>query len=307
MNSFQALYTIRAVEMCIQEHYHEDQMKTPMHMSMGQEHIPVGVLSAVGDRAMTFCSYRSHAPYLARTNDVEGFFKEMYGLWSHSGSPNGGRAGSMHISNSALGHYLSSGIVASQIPIAVGAAHAAKMAGNGKISVVFFGDGATNEGIFWESINLACLMQLPIIFVCSDNFYAVHAHRDERNGYGSLSEVLRGFYLSYIPGEDTNVDTVIHESARAVDAALSGVPAFIHWDCWRYLEHVGVRGDYDAGYRKSLAYDYWNNIDPIRMEYEKLLRHGYVPQRLDTAMEIIDIRVRAAALAAKEEHEGMST
>ena len=303
MSNFEKLYLIRCVEQAIQKYYHEDQMKTPMHMSMGQEHIPVGVLSAVGDRAMVFNSYRSHAPYLAQTDDVEGFFLEMYGLPT---GRNGGYAGSMHISYSERGHYLSSGIVASQIPIAVGAAQAAKMQKTDKIAVVFFGDGATNEGVFWESINLACLMQLPVIFVCSDNQYAVHTHRRDRNGHWSLGEILQRYYLTYIHGDSTDINDVVRDSARAIDSALSGAPAFIHWDCWRYLEHVGINGDYDAGYRTKLSYDYWNKIDPVRIAYEKVA-HWYSASTVEAAMVIIENRVQAAILAAKKEYERMHT
>lgn len=294
---FRQMYTIRAVESYIIKHYHEDEMKTPMHMSYGQEHIPVGILAAVGDRAQTFCSYRSHATYLARTDDVEGFFLEMYG---RSSGPNRGRAGSMHITNSALGHYLSSGIVAEQIPIAVGAAFAAKYNNTDKIPVVFFGDGATNEGVFWESINLACLMRLPIIFVCEDNGYAVHTSKRQRNGYDWLDRIISGFDLRVISSSSTDVDYLKQAGLEALQNAEQDIPTFIHWQCYRYLEHVGIAHDYDAGYRDRRELALWYKEDWIIERSAKLQSCGISTDTIDDMVREIELRVESAALAALE-------
>ena len=135
---YRKMYLIRAVEEAIQEEYDNDEMKTPMHMSMGSEFISAAVLTALGDRAQVFSSYRSHAPFLARTDDVGTFFAEMYGK---RGGTSEGKGGSMHLALPDKGFMYSSGIVASCIPVAVGAAYANKVKRNGKIAVVFFGDG----------------------------------------------------------------------------------------------------------------------------------------------------------------------
>lgn len=134
---YKKLYLIRRSEELIIKHYPQDEMKTPMHMSMGQEAISAGVCHALGLEGQVFSSYRSHAVFLARTGDTDRFFAELYGKESGTAQ---GKAGSMHLAAPEMGHLCSSGIVASCIPIAVGVAFANKRKRNGQISCVFLGD-----------------------------------------------------------------------------------------------------------------------------------------------------------------------
>src|SRR3989338_4702030 len=159
---YRKLYLIRCAEERIIKHYPEDEMKTPMHMSMGQEAVAVGVCHALGPHDQIFASYRSHAAFLTRTGDLEKFFGELYGRVSGTAA---GKAGSMHVSSPERGHLCSSAIVASYLPVAVGAAFANKQKDNGGVTCAFFGDGALDEGAFWESLNVACVMRLPVLFV----------------------------------------------------------------------------------------------------------------------------------------------
>ena len=151
---YKKMYLIRACEEAIIREYNNDGMKTPMHMSMGSEHISSAICLALGDRAQVFSSYRSHAPFIARTEDTDQFFLEMYG---RKESVVGGRGGSMHLCYPEKGFIMSSAVVASQISVACGYAWANKQKKNDKVVVVFFGDGAIEEGGFWESLNIACL------------------------------------------------------------------------------------------------------------------------------------------------------
>jgi len=297
MKLLKTLFTIREVESYISAHYRENEMKTPMHMSMGNEHIATGVLHPLAERAIVFNSYRSHAPFLARTDDVAGFFLEMYGKgWG----PNSGRAGSMHITEPDFGHFLSSGIVAAQIPIAVGAAFAEKYNKTNRIAVVFFGDGATNEGVFWESINLACLYRVPIIFVCEDNDLAVHTRKIQRNGYaGSLVSIIGNFFISTFTGESTDVDEVVAVTEQAVKSVEAGIPAFIHWKYYRYLEHVGVNSDLDKDYRSVDEYCKWVNIDSLSVRHAKLLNSGISSAMIRELQDSVVERVKTAAQIAR--------
>ena len=171
---FKSLYLARRSEEYIVKHYPENLMRTPMHMSMGQEFVCVGVCSALEGKADVFASYRSHAAFLAQTHDTDRFFSELYGRTSGTGE---GKGGSMHLAAPDQGHILSSGVVATQIPVAVGAAFANRQLGTGRTAVVFFGDGACDAGVFWESVNAASLFRLPVLFVCEDNGYAVDTPR----------------------------------------------------------------------------------------------------------------------------------
>jgi len=295
---------IREAETFIASHYFEDEMKTPMHMSMGSEHISTGILHTLGSRAIVFNSYRSHAPYLVYTEDLIGFFGEMYGT---AAGPNEGRSGSMHITNPDFGHFLSSGIVAAQIPVAVGAAYAEQTKCTDRIAVVFFGDGATNEGDFWESINLACLYHLPILFICEDNDLAVHTRKSSRNGYRDLLDILMQFNLSTFEGENTDIRYVIDATERAIQSIEAGIPALIRWRYHRYLEHVGVRGDYDQGYRSLDEYISWSDKDPI-MARVRDLHEGGVPMNAINALHqsVVDM-VRQSAKEAKSQDRDYDT
>ena len=150
---YKKLYLIRRAEEKIREHYSEDEMKTPMHMSMGEEAIVVGVLEAAGKKSQAFGTYRSHALYLAKTGESDMFFAEMYGK---AAGPAKGKAGSMHIALPDAGVMMTSAVVGTTIPVALGAALANAYLKNKRVVVSFFGDGAVNEGVFWESLNFAC-------------------------------------------------------------------------------------------------------------------------------------------------------
>src|SRR3990167_9213033 len=136
---FRSLFLARRSEEYIVKHYPVNRMRTPMHMSMGQEFVSVGVCQALEGKADVFASYRSHAAFLAQTHDTDRFFSELYGRTSGTGE---GKGGSMHLAAPDQGHMLSSGVVATQIPVAVGAAFANLRLDTGRMAVAFFGDGA---------------------------------------------------------------------------------------------------------------------------------------------------------------------
>jgi pyruvate dehydrogenase E1 component alpha subunit len=285
------MYLIREAEQYIIDHYAEDEMRCPMHMSRGQEHIAAGVISAVGDWAMVFGSYRSHAAYLARTDDLTGFFAELYGKPQ---GPNGGRAGSMHIDSQALGYWYSSGIVAAQIPLAVGAAWAFKQAKSDQVTVVFFGDGAVDEGAFWESLNLACVLRVPVLFVLEDNGLAVHSRTVRRWGHGRHLSLLCDFNVCHEEAHGTDARKVRDVAADVLHQMdQTGRPGFLVTECCRYLEHVGINEDYDDGYRTRPELDAWLVDDPVAiMRAAVAVGDGFTLALLE---ESIQERVRETA------------
>jgi len=283
---YRKLYLIRACEQKIVEHYFEDEMKTPMHMSMGAEAISVGICQALKAEDHVFGTYRSHALFLAKTGDTGDFFAEMYGKDTSSLK---GKGGSMHLCSPDYGFMGASAIVASAIPVAAGCAFANKRANNGKLVAVFFGDGAVDEGCFWESFNAACLMKLPILFVCEDNGLAVHNPKSARRGYSSLTDIVSRF--DCIAREDRTTDVeAIYELTTAVIEAMRNEqkPGFLRLEYFRYLEHVGVCQDFDAGYRSVEEFEEWVKIDPIAVQRKKLQNLGCQTdniERLETEIE----------------------
>src|SRR5437667_5409048 len=174
---YRELLRIRRVEEEIARVYPSDKIISPVHLSIGQEAVSVGVCQALGPQDIVFGTYRSHACYLAKGGSLRGMIAELYGKATGMAK---GKAGSMHLVDPVVGVMGASAIVASTIPQAVGYALALQMAGERRVVVAFFGDGATEEGVFYESLNFAALWRLPILFVCENNFYAIHSRQADR-------------------------------------------------------------------------------------------------------------------------------
>ncbi|MFH0731799.1 MAG: thiamine pyrophosphate-dependent dehydrogenase E1 component subunit alpha [Candidatus Omnitrophota bacterium] len=295
---YKKLYLIRRSEEKIVEHYHEDEMKTPMHMSMGEEAITVGVCHALKKEGQVFSTYRSHAAYLAKTQDFDNFFAEMYGKDTALLK---GKGGSMHLCAPDCGFMGTSAITGSIIPVAVGAAFANKRKKNGKIVAVFFGDGAIDEGVFWESLNVACLMKLPILFVCEDNGLAVHAPVSKRQGFNSITDIVSKFNCHVFGEKTTDVESIYKLACEAIGLINSTLqPCFLHLKYYRYLEHVGVNKDFNAGYRSKDEFEEWYRVDPIKLQREKLKGIGYKEDEIKSFEIEIDNQITNAVLKAKE-------
>ena len=268
---YKKLYLIRRAEELIIKHYKEIEMKTPMHMSMGEEAIVVGVVAALAKKDQVFGTYRSHGLYLTKTDGADKFFAELYGKVTGSQR---GKAGSMHLASPENGMMLTSAAVGTTIPAAVGAALANKFLKNRSIVASFFGDGAIGEGVFWESLNFACLKKLPILFVLEDNNFAIHSPLRERIGYGSITEVVSQFYCHVGASDTTDVFEIYRITSDMIKKMKrSGRPGFLHLKYYRYLEHVGVAEDFHFGYRSRQEFLKWKKVDPVSSARKYLLKN----------------------------------
>ena len=298
LDLYKKLYLARRAEEKICQHYMEDEMKTPMHMSMGGEAIAVGVCHALKAKDQVFGTYRSHAMYLAKTQKIEDFFAEMYGKDTALLK---GKGGSMHMCAPDSGFIGTSAIVASNIPVAVGAAFANTRRGNGKIVAVFFGDGATDEGVFWESLNVACLMKLPVLFVCEDNGFAVHTPTSKRHGHASITDIVSKFNCNVIKETTTDAEVIYQLTQKAIKLLKTNqVPCFMHFRYYRYLEHVGIDEDFDAGYRSKEEFVEWYKKDPINLQRRKLLQQGIKEGEIIKFEREIDNQINKSLRLAKE-------
>lgn len=273
-------------------------MKTPMHMSMGAEAISVGVCEALASQDQVFGTYRSHALYLAKTENTDDFFAELYGKETALLK---GKGGSMHLCSPEHGFMGTSAIVASIIPVAVGCAFANKRANNGKMVAVFFGDGAIEEGVFWESLNLACLMKLPMLFVCEDNGLAVHTSKAQRQGFDSITKVVSKFNCLVYEAETIDAEAIYnltHQAIKQVNTQLK--PAFLRIEYFRYLEHVGVNEDFDAGYRRRDEFERWLSEDPVALQRKKLEALGWTQGAIEEVESQINEKVSRSFRKAQE-------
>jgi 2-oxoisovalerate dehydrogenase E1 component len=245
---YRSVYRIRRVEEEIARVYPSDKIKSPVHLSIGQEAVSVGVCEALRADDVVFGTYRSHAYYLAHHGDLKKMMAELYGKATGCAK---GKGGSMHLVDAAHGVMGASAVVGTTIPNAVGYAYAIKLQKKDAIVVSFFGDGATDEGVFHESLNFAALKQLPLIFVCENNGYAIHTHLLQRHKDANLCERVRAYG---IPAEQigNNDILVIYERAKAAVSELRARqrgPFFLECLTYRWKEHVGPNDDFHLGYR----------------------------------------------------------
>ena len=300
---YRTLYLVRGAEEAVQRHYPEDGMKTPVHLSIGQESIAVGVCDTLRPDDRILATYRSHAVYLARTGDLDGFFAELYGRVTGVAH---GKAGSMHLASPEHGLLATSAVVATTLPLALGAAFAARLRGSGARVVVFFGDGAVDEGVFWETLNFACLRGLPILFVCEDNGLAIHSRAEERHGYDAIARVVERFRCHVMASETTHpleIAQLAAEGLRRMEA--SGQPAFLHLRCYRYVEHVGIAEDrsLDRPYRPEAEFRHWKGRDAVPLVRRDLLEGGLGEDALAEIERTIDARIaEAVQTAARAAH-----
>ena len=230
---------IRRVEEEICERYKKQQMRCPVHLSIGQEAIAVGACHHLHAADSVFSTHRCHAHYLAKGGGLLAMALEIHGK---VGGCQDGRGGSMHLNDKAV-NVMSIPIVASAIPLAVGAAMANKIDGNGNIVVCLFGDAAVEEGVFHESLNFASLMQLPIIFVCENNQYSVDTHISKRQPKQDLQKYAMR-HLVHPANITGDVFYIAEKFKEIISEVRKGMPFFAVFDTQRSHVHCGVEKEF---------------------------------------------------------------
>ena len=252
---------IRRIEERIIDIYPSDLIQSPLHLSIGQEALAVGVCANLTQADQIFTTYRSHAYYLAKGGNINGFFAELMG---RSTGCCQGKGGSMHLADSSVNFMGTSAIVASTLPHAVGAAYANKLKGNSNLVVCISGDGASDAGIYHESINFAALHKLPIIFVIEDNGLAVHTTKAERQAFDLIAHATTYNLLTFNLEETHSPQVVANFMEKVIeDVRTQGKAAWVRLKAFRYKEHVGVGEDFNVGYRSKAEYEAWLALDPI--------------------------------------------
>jgi TPP-dependent pyruvate/acetoin dehydrogenase alpha subunit len=273
---YKALYRIRRVEEEIAAVYPSDKIKSPVHLSIGQEAVSVGVCEALRPDDVVFGSYRSHALYLAKGGNLRRMIAELYGKADGCAK---GKGGSMHLIDTRARVMGASAVVGTTIPQAVGFAYAVKLQRKDSVVASFFGDGAVDEGVFYESLNFAALKALPIIFVCENNRYAIHTHQSKRQKLDNICERARaqGMPAEQIPNND--VQRIYERISQSVGRLRAGSPGPFFFECltYRLKEHVGPNDDFQLGYRPREEAEVWLRTDPIeqlRAHFDPVERRG---------------------------------
>jgi TPP-dependent pyruvate/acetoin dehydrogenase alpha subunit len=258
---YRTMYLIRHVEERIVEIYPSDDIKSPVHLAIGQESVAVGVCASLRPDDVLFGTYRSHAVYLAKGGDLRAFWAELYGKATGCAK---GKGGSMHVVDVAHGFMGTSAVVGTNIAQAVGYAYAARLRRTGQVVVAVFGDGATEAGAFHESLNVAQLRQLPILFVCENNGLAIHTRQAARQ---ARDDIWQRAELYGIPSErldSPEVERVYERASARVDEVRRGDgPRFLEVKTYRWRQHVGPSVDWALGYRDESEAEPWMRADEL--------------------------------------------
>jgi TPP-dependent pyruvate/acetoin dehydrogenase alpha subunit len=258
---YSSLRLIRRTEEEIARIYPSDKIKSPVHLSIGQESVSVGVCDALQKDDVMSATYRGHAAYLAKGGNINQMFAELYGK-STGGA--GGKAGSMHLVDMKAGVLGMSAVVGTTIPVAAGYALAMKRENQGRVTACFFGDGATEEGVFSETLNFAALHKLPILFICENNGFAIHSPLSNRWAKEALCERVRTYSIPTFEIGDANVFTIRQTAEAALKSIRAGEgPQFMECKTYRWREHVGPGEDYDDNYRSRDELSFWQKNDPV--------------------------------------------
>ena len=274
---------IRRVEETIADGIISKEIRCPCHLYIGQEAVAVGVCSCLRPDDFVFSTHRSHGHYLAKGGDLQRLMAEVF---CRESGCSGGWGGSMHVIDMAVGLPGSSAIVAGTIPLAVGAALAFATCGEDRVAVAFFGDGATNEGVFYESLNFAALRRLPVVFVCENNLYSTHMPIERCLADTDIAAKASVFGLPGDKVDGNDVLAVADVAFTAVERARAGEgPTLVECLTYRWRGHVGPSFDVERGLRSQADLDAWLHRCPVNILEQRLIEGG-----LATAVDLSSLR-----------------
>lgn len=266
----------------------------PVHLYSGEEAIAVGISAHLNHRDNIFGNHRSHGHYLAKGGSLKGMIAEIY---CREEGCSKGRGGSMHLIDPEVGMLGSAPIVAGTISLSLGAALAAKNRKDKSVAVAYFGDGATGEGVLFESMNFAALKKLPLLFVCENNLYSTHMSIDEIRTNRNISEIARSFDMKSYKIEGNDLAEVYDVAKEAIEYMREGFgPVFIEALTYRQRGHVGPDDNIQGSHtdiRPAEEVKMWLDKDPIKQFEKYLEQDGQVSSgELSTIREEIKNQVK---------------
>jgi len=301
INLYRSSIRIRLVEEAIAEKYSEKNMRCPTHLSIGQEAVSAAYGLNVLENDFAISTHRAHAHYLAKGGSLNAMIAEIYGKSSGCSK---GKGGSMHLIDRSVNFMGSSAIVGNSIPVGVGIGLSIKLNKTQQISTVFLGDGSTEEGVFFESINFASLKNLPVLFICENNLYSVYSpmsvRQPEHRDNCKIVEAM-GIKSKKVNGYD------IVESSKVFNLAFKEIrknskPQYLEFSTYRWREHCGPNFDNDIGYRTEDEFNRWKSNDPIQFLYQKIISSDKnFKQELDEIKHDIIEEIKQAFLNAEND------
>lgn len=280
LDLYRSLVTIRFAEESFVPVILDGTVRCPVHLYSGEEAVAVGLCKALDVTDYVFGSHRSHGHFLAKGGGVNEMVAEVY--CRESGCARG-RGGSMHLIDTSKGMLGAAPIVAGTISLAVGAALAAQIRGDGRVAVSFFGDGATGEGVLAESMNFAALRKLPMIFACENNLYSTHMPISEIRVTNPIADLAAPFGMRAYSLDGNDLVACYEASVEAVAACRRGDgPVFMEFKTYRMRGHVGPNDNIQGSLtdiRPAAEIEFWRGRDPIEIFSAVAIETGRVTEQ----------------------------
>ena len=249
-------------------------MSASVHSSAGQEAVPTGICAHLTDDDYIGSTHRGHGHCIAKGVDPKTMMAELFG---RSTGNNKGKGGSMHIADMSKGMLGTNGVVAASVPLAVGAGLTSKLKNLGRVAVAFFGDGGANQGVLHESMNLASVWKLPVIFCCENNGYAESTPVEYALSTANVSDRAAGYDMPGINVDGMDVFAVYDAAGQAVARARAGEgPSLLECRTYRFYGHTVF--DNPLSYRTKEEEDHWRARDPLKLFREAVLPLGEITQ-----------------------------
>ena len=274
LKMFETMVTIRQFELRAFTEVGQRSLRGALHLSVGQEAVPTGICAHLTDDDYLASTHRGHGHCIAKGVDVQGMMAEI--LQKSTGT-NKGKGGSMHIADMSKGMLGTNGVVAASIPLAVGAALTSKLKGLGRVAVAFFGDGAVNQGVVHESMNLASIWKLPVIFACENNLYAESTPVEYATPIVDIAERAKGYNMPGVVVDGMDAFAVYDAAGVAIGRARAGLgPTLLECKTYRYYGHAAF--DNPKSYRSTEEEEEWKARDAIKAFRNRVLEEGTLSQ-----------------------------
>ena len=299
------MQTIRRFEERASDDFQAGRIYGVVHCYIGQEAVATGICANLNRADQIISTHRGHGHCIAKGADLKRMMAELYG--KRTGYCKG-KGGSMHIADFSIGMLGANGIVAGGIPIITGAGLAAQLEGQGRVAVSFFGDGASNAGPFHESINIAALWKLPMLYVCENNLYGVNTPVADSVSVKDVTERAAAYGIPGVVVDGNDVLAVYEVAEAAVQRARAGQgPTLIECKTYRWRNHTEIQGIPDP--RSAQELDEWKDKDPIARLVTSLKEQSLLTeeawQNLDA--EILRAIEDAVAFAQDSPFPGLET
>lgn len=304
LEAYRTMVLIRRFEEAVEEAFARGLVVGTAHFCIGQEASAVGAVGALAPDDLVTSNHRGHGHFLAKGADPKRLMAELFGKVTGYA---GGRGGSQHVADFALGFLGSHGITAGMIPVATGAALSQKLLGTGRVVLAFFGDGATGQGAFHEAVNIGAAWELPIIYLCENNLYAMSTSVEESFRVRSAAERARAYGIPGVCCDGNDVEAVNQAVGEAAGRARSGGgPTLVETLTYRQCGHS--RSD-ECLYRTDDEEARWLERDPITRLATRLVERGLAtpPQLQRIEAEVADMIADAVRFAEESPDPDPST